>query len=65
MIDTLEGDATREYGAVDVAIIVDDTDDQSSGATVSAGHAEQARIAGTVADRILAARRGRGRERAS
>lgn len=54
VIQTLEGDATREYGAVDLAIIVDDTDDQSSGVTVSSGHADQARIAGPVADRILA-----------
>ncbi|MBJ7455510.1 MAG: FtsX-like permease family protein [Thermoleophilia bacterium] len=54
VIDTLEGDATREYGAVDLAVIVDDTDEQASGATVSTGHAEQARIAGPVADRILA-----------
>ncbi len=54
VIDTLEGDATRQYGAVDVAVIADDTEASSGGLSAAAGHAEQARIDGPDADRIVA-----------
>lgn len=52
VIDTLEGDAVRQYGAVDLAVVVDES--TSSGGTVDAGQADQARIPGPVADRITA-----------
>jgi putative ABC transport system permease protein len=55
VITTLEGDAERQYGAVDLAVVVDDREtDEGDGIAVATGHGEQARIAGPVADRILA-----------
>jgi putative ABC transport system permease protein len=53
VIDSLEGDVNRQYGAVDVAVVVEE--DSGGTGQIRAGFADDARIPGPVADRILAA----------
>jgi putative ABC transport system permease protein len=48
VIDALEGDVDRQYGTVDVAIVVDDSGEEGD------AFADKARVAGPVADRVLA-----------
>jgi putative ABC transport system permease protein len=48
VIDALEGDVDRQYGTVEVAIVVDDSGEEGD------AFADKARVAGPVADRVLA-----------
>jgi putative ABC transport system permease protein len=50
VVDALEGDVDRQYGSVDVAIVVNEDADESEGANF----AEELRIPGEAADRMVA-----------